>query len=41
MDDYRCVSACKQATENYRAQHNIMEPGQQIDWTGVFCRKNR
>jgi O-methyltransferase len=39
VDDYGCVPACKQATEDYRARHGITEPVQRIDWTGVFWQK--
>lgn len=41
IDDYGCVPACKQATEDYRSWHNIKEPVRQIDWTGVYWRKDR
>jgi hypothetical protein len=41
VDDYGCVPACKQATEDYRGLHNITEPIERIDWTGVYWRKNK
>ncbi len=39
IDDYGAVAACRQAVEDYRRSHRIMEPIQTIDWTGVFWRR--
>lgn len=39
VDDYGCVPGCKQAVDEYRAEHGITEPLQEIDWTGVLWRK--
>lgn len=39
IDDYGCVPACKQATEDYRRAKGITEPIETIDWTGVCWRK--
>jgi O-methyltransferase len=39
VDDYGAVPACKQAVEDFRRERGIDEPMQQIDWTGVFWRK--
>jgi O-methyltransferase len=38
IDDYNLPGA-RQATDDYRARHGILEPIQQIDWTGVFWKK--
>lgn len=39
IDDYGAVAACRQAVDDYRQSHRIVEPIQKIDWTGVFWRK--
>ncbi len=39
VDDYGAVEGCKLATHDFRKQHGIDEPIQQIDWTGVFWQK--
>ncbi len=39
VDDYGALSPCKQATNDFRTRHNILDPIQQVDWTGVFWRK--
>ena len=41
VDDYGCVPACAQATEDYRKTHSISAPVRKIDWTGVFWQKPR
>jgi O-methyltransferase len=44
VDDYNAPGwdkACGQAIRDYRAEHNIAEPIQEIDWTGVFWRRER
>lgn len=41
VDDYGAVPACKQATEDYRRIHDITEPIQVIDWTGIWWRRER
>ena len=41
VDDYGAVPGCKQAVTDYRAKHNITEPIEQIDWTGVFWKKTK
>lgn len=38
VDDYRAVPACRQATDDYRAEHGIDTPLVSIDWTGVYWR---
>jgi O-methyltransferase len=39
IDDYGAIAACKAATHDYREMHGIIEPVQEIDWTGVYWRK--
>lgn len=41
VDDYGAVPACRQAVEDYRAEHGIDEPIIEIDWTGAYWRKAR
>lgn len=44
VDDYNnpsLVDACGQAIRDYRAKHDIAEPIQEIDWTGVYWRRER
>lgn len=39
IDDYGAVPACKRAIEDYRSLHQIDEPLEEIDWSGVFWQK--
>jgi O-methyltransferase len=39
IDDYGALDYCKQAVHDYRDRHNITEEINQIDWTGVYWRK--
>ena len=39
VDDYGAIGACKQAIEDFRARHSISEPVQEVDWTGVYWKK--
>jgi O-methyltransferase len=39
VDDWGAVPACKKAVGEYRKQHNITEEIKEIDWTGVFWKK--
>ena len=39
VDDYGSTPPCKQAVGDFRAKHQITEPIQKIDWTGVFWQK--
>ncbi len=44
VDDYNSPvwsKACGRAIRDYRAAHNITEPIQEIDWTGVYWRRER
>jgi O-methyltransferase len=40
IDDYGVVPGCRQAVEDYRADHHITEPVMAIDWSGVFWQKS-
>jgi hypothetical protein len=39
VDDYGVVPACKAAVEDYRSEHGITEPVEQIDWSGVYWKR--
>ncbi|MGH2911504.1 MAG: TylF/MycF/NovP-related O-methyltransferase [Solirubrobacteraceae bacterium] len=39
VDDYFALEPCRQAVDDYRAQHGITESIQRIDWTGAFWRR--
>jgi len=38
IDDF-VLDPCRQAVEDYRADHGIDEPIEAVDWTGVFWRR--
>lgn len=40
VDDYNSIDACKQAVDEYRAEHGITEEIHEIDWTGVWWRRS-
>ena len=39
VDDYGAVPACRRAVDHYRHEHQIQDALQEIDWTGVFWKK--
>lgn len=39
IDDYGAVPGCRRATDDFRSRHSIIEPILQIDWSGIFWRK--
>jgi O-methyltransferase len=39
VDDYGAIPACKQAVDDYRRDHGIDEPLEQVDWTGVYWQR--
>jgi O-methyltransferase len=41
VDDYHALAACRQAVDDYRAEHGILEPIQRIDWTGAYWRNEQ
>lgn len=40
VDDYKSWPTCRRAIDDYRA-NSITEPIQEIDWTGVYWRRER
>ena len=40
IDDYGAIERCRQAVEDFRAQHSISAPLTRIDWTGAWWRKD-
>jgi O-methyltransferase len=41
VDDYFALAPCREAVDDYRAEHGIVEPIQRIDWTGAYWRKEQ
>lgn len=39
VDDYLSVDECREAVDAFRAQHNITEPIEEVDWNGVRWRR--
>ena len=39
VDDYGAVPACRQAVDDFRAEMDVREPLERIDWSGVFWRR--
>lgn len=39
IDDYGAIPACRAAVEDYRRNHAISAPIVEVDWTGVYWRK--
>ncbi len=39
VDDYGADGACREAVEEFRAARSITSPIHEIDWTGVYWRK--
>ena len=39
IDDYG-LPACREAVEDYRSEHGITEPIEEIDWVGAFWRRD-
>lgn len=39
IDDYGAIRACRQAVDEFRARHAIVEPLVEIDWSGRWWRK--
>lgn len=40
VDDYGAVEGCRKAVHDYREMHAISEPLVEIDWTGVYWRRD-
>ena len=41
VDDYGAVEECAAAVDDFRREHGIEEPLEQIDWTGMRWRRER
>lgn len=41
IDDYGALDECRQAVEDFRRDHDITEPLEQVDWTCVRWRRER
>ncbi len=39
VDDYGAVDACRQAVDEFRAEQSIDAPIHEVDWTGVWWRR--
>jgi O-methyltransferase len=39
VDDYKLIRECREAVEDYRREHGITEPIEDIDWNGVRWRR--
>jgi len=39
VDDYKLIRECREAVEDYRREHGISEPIEDIDWNGVRWRR--
>lgn len=39
VDDYGAMIGCQRAVNDFRAEHDISEPLNKIDWTGVFWQR--
>jgi O-methyltransferase len=39
IDDYGAIPQCRQAVEDFRAEHGIDDELRTIDWTGVYWRR--
>ncbi len=40
IDDYHAIDACRQAVTDYRSEHGVTAPIEEIDGTGVLWRKS-
>jgi hypothetical protein len=40
LDDYGAITACKQATDDFRESRGIDDQIHSVDWTGVYWRKS-
>ncbi|MBR11876.1 MAG: hypothetical protein CL442_01855 [Acidimicrobiaceae bacterium] len=41
VDDYGAFEPCRQAVGDYRDAHGIAEPVREVDWTGVWWRREQ
>lgn len=40
VDDYGAYAACRKAVHDFRDEHGVSEPIREVDWTGVYWRKD-
>jgi hypothetical protein len=40
VDDYLSLDQCREAVEDFRREHGIVEPIEEIDWSGVRWRRD-
>jgi O-methyltransferase len=40
VDDYKLIDECRRAVDDYRAQHGIEDPIEEVDWNGVRWRRS-
>ena len=40
IDDYNGLEACRQAVDEYRSEHGIVDEIHDVDWTGVWWKKS-
>lgn len=40
VDDFGAIPACRSAVADYRAEHRITDPIEEIDWTGTYWRRS-
>ena len=39
VDDYVLIEECRRAVDEFRSQHGITEPIEQVDWNGIRWRR--
>jgi Macrocin-O-methyltransferase (TylF) len=40
VDDYGAIAQCKEAVTDFRTAHDIIDPMEWIDWTGVYWQRS-
>jgi O-methyltransferase len=40
VDDYGAIPQCKEAVTDFRASHDIIDPMETVDWTGVYWQRS-
>jgi O-methyltransferase len=40
VDDYGAIAQCKEAVTDFRAAHDIIDPMETVDWTGVYWQRS-
>jgi O-methyltransferase len=39
VDDYGAIAQCKEAVTDFRTAHDIIDPMETVDWTGVYWQR--